>query len=96
MHYGSQFWKPKQQNGDSGQKQDEKASQTKTMEKQSQQLKLSDAEYDYKKKNGLCFKCPERWSKSHLCRNKSIQVMVVSQGCEMELVDKASESEGST
>lgn len=84
--YGSQFWKPKQQTFDSGQKQEDKQGQTKIVEKQP--LKLSDAEYDYKRKNGLCFKCPERWSKAHVCKNKSLQVMVVNQGCEMELVEE--------
>lgn len=51
-------------------------------------LKLSDVEYNYKKKNGLCYKCPERWSKSHVCSDKTLQVMVVSQGYEIELVDE--------
>lgn len=98
--YGSQFWKPKQQTTDSGQKLEEKQSQTKVIEKYNQPLKLSDAEYDYKKKNGLCFKCPERWSKAHICKNKTLQVMVVSQGLEMELVEEeffeACDGEGST
>ena len=58
------------------------------VEKQQHQLKLSDAEYDYKKKNGLCYKCPGRWSKAHICKNKSLQVMVVSHGYDMELVDE--------
>ncbi|KAG2311911.1 hypothetical protein Bca52824_023468 [Brassica carinata] len=86
IRYGSQFWKPKQQTLESGQRQEDKQGQTKLTEKQP--LKLSDAEYDYKRKNGLCFKCPERWSKTHVCKNKSLQVMVVNQGCEMELVEE--------
>ncbi|WZZ44065.1 hypothetical protein YC2023_040324 [Brassica napus] len=76
--YSSQYWKPKQQTFDSGKKQEDKQGQTKMVEKQHQPLKLYDADYDYKKKNGLCYKCPKRWSKAHVCKNKSLQVMVVS------------------
>lgn len=68
--------------------QDDKQGQTKIMEKQNPPLKLSDAEYDYKKKIGLCYKCRERWSKALFCRNKVLQIMVVSQGYEMELVEE--------
>lgn len=48
-------------------------------------LKLSDEEYEFKKKNGICFKCPEKWSQTHQCRNKQLQVMIVYQGMELEL-----------
>ncbi|KAF3523107.1 hypothetical protein F2Q69_00046933 [Brassica cretica] len=48
-------------------------------------LKLSDEEYEFKKKNGICFKCPEKWSRTHQCRNKQLQVMIVYQGMELEL-----------
>lgn len=53
-------------------------------------VKLSDAEYEYKKKNGICFSCDEKWSKAHYnaCKNRHLQVMVVVQGCEVEIVDE--------
>lgn len=73
---------------DSGQKQGDKQTQPRLNEKSSPPIKLSDAEYDYKRKNGLCFKCPERWSKTHVCKNKMLQVMVVAQDCELEIVEE--------
>lgn len=55
---------------ETGQKQIEKQQQPQMNEKSNTPLKLSDAEYEYKKKHGLCFKCPESWSKTHICQNK--------------------------
>ena len=86
--YIASSWKPKQTNADTGQKQVEKQAQPKMNEKNNNPIKLSDAEYDYKRRNGLCFKCPEKWSKTHLCKNKTLQVMVVCQDCEMELIEE--------
>ncbi|XP_033137014.1 uncharacterized protein LOC117128518 [Brassica rapa] len=53
-------------------------------------VKLSDAEFEHKKKNGICFSCDEKWSRAHsnTCKNKNLQVMVVVQGSEVELVDE--------
>lgn len=81
-------WKPKQTTVDSGQKQVEKQGQPKVNEKNNNPIKLSDTEYDYKRRNGLCFKCPEKWSKTHLCKNKTLQVMVVCQDMDMELIEE--------
>lgn len=86
--YTAQSWKPKQPSADTGQKQGDKPTQTRMNEKNGPPIKLSDAEYEYKKKNVLCFKCPERWSKTHTCKNKQLQVMVVAQDCELEIVDE--------
>lgn len=86
--YIAPSWKNKQTIPDSGQKSGEKQTQQKANEKSNIPLKLSDAEYDYKRRNGLCFKCPERWSKTHNCKNKLLQVMIVAQDCELELVEE--------
>lgn len=86
--YVSQSWKPKQMNADTGQKQVQKQAQPRVNEKSNHPIKLSYAKYDYKRKNGLCFKCPERWSKTHLCKNKQLQVMVAAQDCELELIEE--------
>ena len=53
-------------------------------------VKLSDAEYEHKKKNGICFSCDEKWTRAHYnnCKNRHLQVMVVAQGCEVELIDE--------
>lgn len=86
--YVASSWKPKQATTDSSQKQVEKQTQPKGNERSNNHIKFSDAEYDYKQKNGLCFKCPEKWSKAHVCKNKTLQVMVVCQECEIELVEE--------
>lgn len=52
------------------------------------QLRLSDEEFEWKKKNGILFKCPEKWSRTHSCRNKQLQVMIVCQGMELEVLEE--------
>lgn len=49
-------------------------------------LKLSDAEYEFKKKNKICFTCDEKWSRSHNCKNRELKVMV-TRGMELEVMD---------
>lgn len=60
---------------------------TKTGDNHQGPVKLSDTDYDYKKKNTLCFKCPERWSRTHICRYKQLQFFIVSQGTEIYLME---------
>lgn len=56
---GNQNWKAKSTVAESSQKLGEKPGITKTGDNHQGQVKLSDADYKYKKKNGLCFKCLE-------------------------------------
>lgn len=41
------------------------------------QYKLSELEYAAKKRTGTCYTCDEKWSKTHVCRNQELNVMVV-------------------
>uniref|UniRef100_A0A1J3DVR2 Retrotransposon gag domain-containing protein n=1 Tax=Noccaea caerulescens TaxID=107243 RepID=A0A1J3DVR2_NOCCA len=45
-------------------------------------LKLSPAEIAEKRRLGLCFKCPEKWSRTHqnTCHNMTLQVFTVVEG----------------
>ncbi|CAA7021556.1 unnamed protein product [Microthlaspi erraticum] len=52
------------------------------------QIKLTEAEIAEKKRLGLCFKCPEKWSRTHLCPNKSLQVLTVVNGFDMKILDQ--------
>lgn len=76
-------WKSKQHSGESNSatnKQSERSTnqnQASTSGGNQNQMKLSEAEYAYKKRNGLCYKCPEKWSKTHICRNKELQLLLV-------------------
>lgn len=49
--------------------------------------KLTDAEYEDRRRKRLCFKCDERYFVGHVCKNKELQVLVVLNGCEVELVE---------
>lgn len=80
----NQPWKNKQTTTEVG----SKPGLQKQQDKPLGPLKLSDEEYEWKKKNGICFKCPEKWSRAHLCKNKQLQVMIVYQGLELELKDE--------
>lgn len=81
-------WKPNTSQSDTAPKQPDKQQQTRQNDKANGQVKLSDAEYEFKKRNGLCYKCPEKWSKTHSFKNKQMQIMVVSQGCDTEVVEE--------
>ncbi|KFK24096.1 hypothetical protein AALP_AAs58075U000100, partial [Arabis alpina] len=54
--------------------------------------RLSPAEYEEKKRKGLCFKCDEKYFVGHNCMNKELRVMLVVNGCEIELNEDGEES----
>lgn len=49
---------------------------------------LSPAEYEYRRKNRLCYKCDERHTFGQTCPNKHLQVLTVVDGCDVELVEE--------
>lgn len=51
------------------------------------QQKLSKVELDEKRRLGLCYKCDDKWSKTHLCQNQSLQVLTLVNGYEIEVID---------
>ncbi|CAA7036030.1 unnamed protein product [Microthlaspi erraticum] len=51
-------------------------------------LKLTPAEIAEKKRLGLCFKCPEKWSRTHACQNMMLQVFTVINDEEIEIVEE--------
>ena len=53
----------------------------------------SDAELDAMRRQGLCFKCGEKWSKAHeaVCPKKEYRVLTVINGFEVELMDSTEE-----
>lgn len=53
------------------------------------QVRLTDQQIAEKKRLGLCFTCDEKWSRQHWCPNKSLQVLTVVNGIEMEIVDQS-------
>lgn len=53
----------------------------------------TDAELDAMRRDKLCFKCKAPWSKTHDCPNKSLRVMTVVNGMELEVVDVRDEEE---
>lgn len=55
-------------------------------------LKLTPAEYEEKKRKGLCFKCDEKYFMGHQCLNKELRVLLVVNGCEIELEEDGEES----
>ncbi|KAL1225384.1 hypothetical protein V5N11_009039 [Cardamine amara subsp. amara] len=50
--------------------------------------KLSDVEFDDKRRKGLCFRCDERYFVGHECKNKGLQVLTVLNGREMEIIEE--------
>ncbi|KFK22782.1 hypothetical protein AALP_AAs59711U000100, partial [Arabis alpina] len=55
-------------------------------------IRLSPAEFDEKKKKGECFKCDEKYFVGHRCANKELRVLLVVNGCEIELEEDGEES----
>uniref|UniRef100_A0A1J3DC48 Uncharacterized protein n=1 Tax=Noccaea caerulescens TaxID=107243 RepID=A0A1J3DC48_NOCCA len=51
-------------------------------------LKLSPAEIAEKRRLGLCYKCPEKWSRGHQCHNMMLQVFTVINEEEVEISDE--------
>lgn len=49
---------------------------------------LSPAEYEFRRKNRLCYKCDERHAFGQPCPNKHLQVLTVIDGCEVELYEE--------
>lgn len=43
-------------------------------------IRLSDGELREKRSKGLCFKCDEKWSLSHVCRNRELRLILVEDG----------------
>lgn len=35
----------------------------------------------------MCYKCNDKWSKTHLCPNQSLQVLIMVNGFEIEFLD---------
>lgn len=46
------------------------------------------AEYEYHRKNKLCYKCSEKRFYGHVCANKELQVLTLIEGCEVELIEE--------
>ncbi|KAL2469553.1 Ty3-gypsy retrotransposon protein [Abeliophyllum distichum] len=57
--------------------------------------RLSEAELQLKKEKGLCFRCDEKYTVGHRCKNKELQVLLVQEGDEWE-VEEGIEGEAST
>lgn len=51
-------------------------------------LKLTAAKLKENKRLGLCLKCDAKWSKTHDCPNKELQVLTVVHGYDLELLDE--------
>ncbi|CAA7045066.1 unnamed protein product [Microthlaspi erraticum] len=49
---------------------------------------LTQAEFEWRKKNKLCFKCDEKYFYGHACVNKELQVMTVINGFDVELLEE--------
>ena len=49
----------------------------------------SDAELDQMRRNGICFKCGDKWSKIHeaKCPNRELRILTVLNGFEVEILD---------
>lgn len=52
-------------------------------------LRLTEAQIAEKKRLRLCFTCDEKWSRQHWCPNRSLQVLTVVNGIEMEIMDQS-------
>ncbi|CAA7022526.1 unnamed protein product [Microthlaspi erraticum] len=51
-------------------------------------IKLTPAEIAEKRHLGLCYKCPEKWSKTHECQNMLLQVFTVINDEEVEILEE--------
>ena len=47
--------------------------------------RLSDKEFQDRKKRGLCFRCDEKWRIGHICKNKGLSVLIVNDEDTLEL-----------
>ncbi|KAG2239290.1 hypothetical protein Bca52824_090150 [Brassica carinata] len=56
---------------------------------QKPQLRLTESQIAEKKKLGLCFTCDEKWSRQNWCPNRSLQVLTLVNGMEIEIVDQS-------
>ncbi|CAA7037670.1 unnamed protein product [Microthlaspi erraticum] len=56
--------------------------------KYSGMLKLTPAEIAEKRRLGLCYKCPEKWSRSHQCLNMLLQMFTVINEEEVEIFEE--------
>lgn len=53
------------------------------------QLRLSEDQIAENKRLRLCFTCDDKWSRQHWCPNRSLQVLTVVNGLEMEIMDQS-------
>ncbi|XP_048613411.1 uncharacterized protein LOC125587240 [Brassica napus] len=51
-------------------------------------LHLSEEELKYRKDNHLCYQCAGKFSRTHVCPNKDLQVITVIGGVEMEFLEE--------
>lgn len=42
--------------------------------------RMTDEEYQRRRGKGLCYRCDEKFSPSHRCKNRQLQVLLVSEG----------------
>lgn len=54
---------------------------------QKERWHLNPAEYEYHKKNKLCYKCSEKYFYGYVCANKLLQVLTAIEGCQVEFFD---------
>nr|KYP52090.1 Retrotransposable element Tf2 [Cajanus cajan] len=43
---------------------------------------MTDAEYQERRRKGICFRCEEKYSPGHVCKNKQIRIMLLEEGVE--------------
>lgn len=53
------------------------------------QVRLTESQIAEKKRLGLCFTCDDKWSRQHWCPNRSLQVLTVVNGIDMEISDQS-------
>lgn len=53
-------------------------------------IRLTEAQIAEKKRLVLCFKCDDNWPRTHIFPNKTLQVLTVVNGFEMEILDQNS------
>ena len=56
--------------------------------------RLSDAEFQAKIAKGLCFRCDEKFTPNHRCKNRQLQVLLVADGDEDEVGQVEDDPEG--